>query len=774
MRRILFAFLLLLSTNLSAQTLVGDRLRLNTGPCILRSGSGSPEGVLVGSICDMYVNTANGVWYVKWTGTATNTGWGVGHNTNAVINGNETISGFVGTPTYVSQLTGWRIDNLGAGDFRYLFTDELHAKSFIADLEQALAGGQIICKSVTSLGANFTNPAAAGTATLTVRDLPSAPNVATFAANDWVGIRTFSRSAFGSLTIGETYGVVTSYADQANGVQTWTFTRGTGANGGGLSTSTVINIDAIVIDYGVSGNGCHEINAIDGAAMVNSPYSQTWTWTTSPISANRVLRTRVGNLNGITAVANEYGAILGTYGASSAAFVRASSSAVEMHNVNLSMYDGATQTFLMNPSVPSFALGAAVPSAYGTGTGVWMGKDSGTYKWRVGNPAGNRVTWDGTTLSVVGDGGGVTNINGANIQTGTISAAKLTVGSGQNLLRNSDCSVSTGGWTGFTNAGAPGGTFSLATSLSPWRLNDISGTCYITLSLTPGVGTESQGWETVMVPVVAGNKYEASAYFGVHRAGNTQVLIQWYNAAGASLGVSTGSTCTAANAGGTQLNGYCRSGIIAAAPAGAINAQFMVDQIYTGGGGGANPYMFWVHAFFGEALANQTELSPWGPPGMTEIVGDIIKTGTITANKISVASLSAISANIGTIVAGSISGVTATFGGGLVTLNNSGIQIGAGAGFGNSINWTDGGNIHSSGGIIVVHGASSVQLQFASSSATINSTYFSFNNRDLGATGDRWRDVYLGGTVYTGLAGGAGIYACISAAGVLFSQVGGC
>ena len=64
--------------------------------------------------------------------------------------------------SYASQTTGWRVTDAGEADFRYLYVDEMHAKSFIADLEQALAGGQIIAKSVAQLYSNFTAPAAGG------------------------------------------------------------------------------------------------------------------------------------------------------------------------------------------------------------------------------------------------------------------------------------------------------------------------------------------------------------------------------------------------------------------------------------------------------------------------------------------------------------------------------------------------------------------------------------------------------------------------------------
>ncbi len=66
-------------------------------------------------------------------------------------------------------------------------------------------------------------------------------------------------------------------------------------------------------------------------------------------------------------------------------------------------------------------------TAYGTGTGIWADYNAGTPRFRVGNPAGNRITWDGTTLSIVGNGSGITSIDGGNITTGTVTAAKLNV-----------------------------------------------------------------------------------------------------------------------------------------------------------------------------------------------------------------------------------------------------------------------------------------------------------------------------------------------------------
>jgi hypothetical protein len=315
------------------------------------------------------------------------------------------LAGHIGSDHYASQTTGWRTTYAGAADYRYLFVDEMHAKVFIADLEQALAGGQIITKSVAMVAQAFTVPAAGAAATLWVRDLPSAANMAAFESGDQVVVRSFSRAA-GSLTIADAVGVVTSYTDGSGaneGQQSWTFTRNTAPNAGTMAGGTVIAVDSLALDYGTTGNGYYEVNAIDGAYGVNSPYAQVVTWATSPVAANRTVRARFGKLTGITSTANEFGMIAGTYAASNGQFFRASNTTFELHGIDLSMWDGVTEVIRLargGGTAPYFAVGSPVPTTYASGTGVWMGDDSGTYKFRVGNPAGVQAAWNGTTLTL--------------------------------------------------------------------------------------------------------------------------------------------------------------------------------------------------------------------------------------------------------------------------------------------------------------------------------------------------------------------------------------
>lgn len=299
---------------------------------------------------------------------------------------------------YASQTTGMRISYAGEGDFRYLFTDELHAKSFIADLEQALAGGQIISKSVAVLASAFTAPAAGGTATLVVRDLPSAPDMACFVSGDIVRLRQFSRAA-GSLTIADCWGVVTGYVDNADGTQSWTFTRSAAPNAGAMTAGTVIAADAIVLDYGTTGNGFYEVNAIDGAYGLNSPYAQIVSWSTHPATGATV-RSRLGNLRGVFGVANEYGLYAGSGTATSDAYLRISNTEVGLYNLPLRMYTGGTERVHI--------------AAHND---VWIGPSS----------ADKRLSWDGSTLTVRG----AINVTGGNAATfDNITGA-------QNLVRNS-------------------------------------------------------------------------------------------------------------------------------------------------------------------------------------------------------------------------------------------------------------------------------------------------------------------------------------------------
>lgn len=320
---------------------------------------------------------------------------------------NHSWTGNLQHPDYASQTTNWRITSAGAADFRYLFADEMHVKSFIADLEQALAGGQIISKSVAVLSRNFTAPAAGGTATLYVWDLPSAEDMAVFQSGDLVRLRSFSRAS-GSLTVADCWGVVTSYSNLTGKEQSWTFTRSAAPNAGGISSGAVIAADSLVLDYGTTGNGFHEVNAIDGLYGANSPYAQTVTWSGHPASGQTV-RTRTGNLTGLafpSQPANEYGFYAGNGRQVADQYVRISTWGSELHNLPLRLYAGGVATVAIDPAGPAIAVGSnAANITYDAdiNAGFFVGRrpSTGAYVFRIGDEE-QYVRWDGSQLEISG------------------------------------------------------------------------------------------------------------------------------------------------------------------------------------------------------------------------------------------------------------------------------------------------------------------------------------------------------------------------------------
>ena len=513
---------------------------------------------------------------------------------------------------YVSQTTGWGVAFNGAADFRYVYVDEMHAKAFIADLEQALAGGQIIAKSVAPLAQDFTVPAAGAAAYLWVECFAGFPTAAVFQAGDIVMVRTFSRSG-ASLTIGNAFGTVSGVHFDGNN-QRWNFTRLSGTvNGhpaaGYMATGTVVPAGTLALDFGVSGNGYYEVNAIDGAMGANSPYAQVVTWNQHPWY-NRTVRTRYGNLYGVFATTGEYGMFAGNGAANADQFLRLSNNAIEGHNLPIRLYDGATQVVRIEPGTyPYIGLGNPAPTAYLGATGIWMGKHSTAYKMHVGTVSGGDVTagwkWDGSTLTVRGNiyvGGGnaakvdlsnvaanavvdkvnttgatliqpgrilisgsttlegwrygnTTYIDGGDIYAGTVTASKMTV-TMANMVDN----------PGFESGGA-GWTLYAGGSIGTW--GGRSGN-----NLLAGDGNRASGANYALsdnIPVYAGQVYYAEIWCYVSTGSrDTGMTVNWRDRDGAHISYSDcyGATGT----------GWTRHSRLITAPANAAFAVLILAQ----------------------------------------------------------------------------------------------------------------------------------------------------------------------------------------------------
>jgi hypothetical protein len=312
---------------------------------------------------------------------------------------------------WASQTTGWGIypesthGRSGYADFRYLYADEMHVKMFIADLEQALAGGQIIAKSVAILAADFTIPAKGSAATLRVEDLPGT-TAAVFVSGDWVRIRNISRDG-GGLVVADAYGTVGSATLNGDGTQSYTWTRPAGDTGSAAG-GTVVLKGGLAIDYGVSGNGYWEVTTLDPAG---SPYAQVATWATHP--QNLTVRLRLGNLDGIAGIGAEWGLWAGR---SSSQYVKVSDAGAEIK--------GLTQTWIDSAGN---ARGMVDPTATGSDYLFWLGPSSGDKRFGV-NAAGTVYIGNVPSSNVAGwaHASDLTKIDGGDIYAGSVTAVQGT------------------------------------------------------------------------------------------------------------------------------------------------------------------------------------------------------------------------------------------------------------------------------------------------------------------------------------------------------------
>src|SRR5690554_1963943 len=202
-----------------------------------------------------------------------------------------TFGGNVGTSNFASQTQGWRVTPAGVADFRHIYTDELQAKAFTADISQALVGSDVLTKSVAKLAQNWATTANGATSTIYVEELEGFPGFQVFAVGDRLLLRLFDRSG-GGLLIKNIWATVASYVSTTDNVQRYTIT----VNSGGATGQTVY-AGSMILDYGTPGSGVIERTVLD---QQGSPYSRVSTWTNSPDNpANYTLHYQSGNLNGI-------------------------------------------------------------------------------------------------------------------------------------------------------------------------------------------------------------------------------------------------------------------------------------------------------------------------------------------------------------------------------------------------------------------------------------------------------------------------------------------
>lgn len=324
-------------------------------------------------------------------------------------------------------------------------------------------------------------------------------------------------------------------------------------------------------------------------------------------------------------------------------------------------------------------------TAYDTGTGFYIGNDVGTPRLSLGNSAGNKLTWDGSTLAITGS---ITTtsatIGGFTVGATTITATNLTLDSaGQRISLGSsndivilDADDATYRlWIG--NATAASAPFSVSKAgalvassatitgaLTAAAGSVISGTYLTDNTVTSAkVNVAARGWTQTSVFSVTDSDTVAwgagtftasdgTAYsIGASNTGNMAAKTYIY----LDIGVSTTAYQTTTTAASAVGDGKV---LIAVAQ---NNTNEAIFQVF-GGNGGQNIDASSIVT--GSITANE------------------IAASTITAGKLSVSTLSAITADLGTITAGAIGAGTATIGAfaiGATSISSTGLALTSGS-----------------------------------------------------------------------------------------------
>lgn len=381
-------------------TVAADRLRLNTAPCVLDSVDGTPDKLRM-QTCSVLTTSAA---------------------TNLTL---QPTGDLVLDPTGVDVLpgTGYTV-NLGALSNKYLtlHAAELWVETLVAQNTIATIGGRVIVAPTTTLtrdlsAASYTGSYPTQAATLCVKHNAFQVHVPY--------VELGSKLVMEASGKFETFVVLDTVTPSASGSGDYCYIVYRNQDNSG--TNDWYAGDAVV-DTGKVGNGFIDLYSVAGLAHGSqSGPTIVGNVRTSIGYADWAPRWALGNLNGLYGYgATTYGVAFGDPSATNITIDATNGFRIRSGTTNKLTADTSGNLAIVGDlSVGTSGVIRSNATAFTTGTGIWMDYNGGTPRFRVGNPAGNRLSWDGSTLTLVGDGGGVTNINGANIQTGTITATQI-------------------------------------------------------------------------------------------------------------------------------------------------------------------------------------------------------------------------------------------------------------------------------------------------------------------------------------------------------------
>lgn len=312
----------------------------------------------------------------------------------------------IGSPGFAGNtfpIAGWRIGPTAIPGQSGLVigqidADELHIRVFVADETRVDRGDEYWTKSYGILAESFIVPAVSSTTTVTFENSPALVG-AIFTTGDWLLFRYIDINT--GLTVSSAWGQVSGYVDNADaatrdnkiGTQSWTYTHRQG------SVGLLIRRGGLGIDFGASGAALIHLSVIDPSG---APYIKMRRWAgADPYSPlNHTTYVQLGKLDGGVGNANYTPTGDGLYVRSTASantFLVADDLGLQIRNAKFSMYSGVTEVIRLDPSIPSIGLGSTLPTVFNA-PGIWMGRHAADSTYRLSiNEDGNQYlqwTWD--------------------------------------------------------------------------------------------------------------------------------------------------------------------------------------------------------------------------------------------------------------------------------------------------------------------------------------------------------------------------------------------
>lgn len=482
----------------SAQTVLGSRFQLTTGPCTIRSGSGAPSSGL-GVVCDVYVRTDSpytiyrktgaSTWAELYTAGATDvavsdggtglSSWTTGQlvyasgsttlaGLSAVASGQVLASNGTGAaPVYTASPSVTALTATGAVQGATVTgTTSVTTPTLTASANLTLSPAGDIITSPTGLdilpGTGYTTNIGALTnkylslhaAELMVETLVAQNTLATIGGRVLVGPTTTLTSdlASGSTSMavkhnslangdrvlieanGQVEWIAVASASSGSGPYTYTITRNLDGSGANNWTAG----DA-VFNTGTTNSGFIDLYSSAGVISGSGP-TIVGNVRTGTTYNNIAARWAIGNLNGLYGYgATTYGTAFGDPSATNVTIDAANGVRFRSGTTDLLTL---TSTTLDLKNTGKIVSGSA--TALASGTGLWLYANSGSPEFRVGSPSGDRLSWDGANLTMVSTNLTV-NASGVNITPsttkGSTRAYAFTVPTGEIGLFGNESSV---------------------------------------------------------------------------------------------------------------------------------------------------------------------------------------------------------------------------------------------------------------------------------------------------------------------------------------------